>query len=75
MPEPIIVLDAYILGKNAFLNGMDCVPADDKNLMEMLYGGDRRAIRIGTSESDENLACMTSWLKGWTYTNLEFLGE
>jgi len=75
MPEPIIVLEAYKMGKNAFLNGMDCIPANDKVFMEMLYGGGRCAIRIGTSGSDENLACMTSWLKGWTYTNLEFLGE
>ena len=52
---------AYSLGVTAFKNGLKCIPAGDKDLMENCIKG----CQVG-----EGIPYFKAWLKGWHDANL-----
>ena len=52
--------DAFLLGVRAFRAGKKCIPAFDRNLMNMLPG-----LQVGQGKP-----YLLAWQKGWTFANL-----
>jgi len=64
---------AYKMGTMAFENGMKCVPAHDKNLLELHNGKGIPLIEFIQNDKkgfNENLAMTKAWTQGWTIANL-----
>lgn len=55
------IKQAYDLGVKAFRAGQRAIPAQDRDLLDMLKGE-----QIG-----EGVPLLKSWLKGWTTENLK----
>ena len=66
---------AFKMGIEAFENGMKCVPAHDKNLMDIATIKDVPFFEVCTDskyafEKEENDATVKAWIQGWTFANI-----
>lgn len=61
---------AFILGVQAFDNGIACAPRLDRKLMDLISMRLHLGVVGITSDSPGSVKMLTDWTQGWTMANL-----